>query len=48
LILALVCSVDLGGNGHREGGIGAIDFYTERKSVYVDYSDKLQNGSVVS
>jgi delta 1-pyrroline-5-carboxylate dehydrogenase len=30
------------GNGHREGGIGAIDFYTEWKSVYVDYSDKLQ------
>ena len=27
------------GNGHREGGIGAIDFYTEWKSVYVDYSD---------
>ena len=28
------------GNGHREGGIGAIDFYTEWKSVYVDYSDR--------
>ena len=30
------------GNGHREGGIGAIDFYTEWKSVFVDYSDKSQ------
>ena len=27
------------GNGHREGGVGAIDFYTEWKSIYVDYSD---------
>ena len=27
------------GNGHREGGMGAIDFYTEWKAVYVDYSD---------
>jgi aldehyde dehydrogenase (NAD+) len=34
------------GNGHREGGIGAIDFYTEWKSVYVDYSDKLQRAQI--
>src|ERR1700683_3326093 len=34
------------GNGHREGGIGAIDFYTEWKSVYVDYSDKLQKAQI--
>ena len=34
------------GNGHREGGFGAIDFYTEWKSVYVDYSDKLQKAQI--
>jgi acyl-CoA reductase-like NAD-dependent aldehyde dehydrogenase len=34
------------GNGHREGGLGAIDFYTEWKSVYVDYSDKLQKAQI--
>ena len=34
------------GNGHREGGIGAIDFYTQWKSIYVDYSDKLQRAQI--
>jgi alpha-ketoglutaric semialdehyde dehydrogenase len=34
------------GNGHREGGIGAIDFYTEWKAIYVDYSDKLQKAQI--
>jgi alpha-ketoglutaric semialdehyde dehydrogenase len=34
------------GNGHREGGIGAIEFYTQWKSVYVDYSDKLQKAQI--
>ena len=34
------------GNGHREGGMGAIDFYTEWKSVYVDYSDRLQKAQI--
>ena len=34
------------GNGHREGGMGAIDFYTDWKSVYVDYSDKLQRAQI--
>src|SRR6266566_2971542 len=34
------------GNGHREGGIGAIDFYSEWKSVYVDYSDRLQRAQI--
>ncbi len=34
------------GNGHREGGIGAIDFYSEWKSVYIDYSDKLQKAQI--
>jgi len=34
------------GNGHREGGLGAIDFYTEWKSVYIDYSDRLQKAQI--
>ena len=34
------------GNGHREGGIGAIDFYSDWKSVYVDYSDRLQKAQI--
>jgi alpha-ketoglutaric semialdehyde dehydrogenase len=34
------------GNGHREGGTGAIDFYTEWKSIYVDYSDRLQRAQI--
>jgi len=34
------------GNGHREGGVGALDFYTEWKAIYVDYSDKLQKAQI--
>lgn len=34
------------GNGHREGGAGAFDFFTEIKTVYVDYSDKLQRAQI--
>jgi aldehyde dehydrogenase (NAD+) len=34
------------GNGHREGGLGAIDFYTQWKSVYIDYSDRLQRAQI--
>ena len=34
------------GNGHREGGTAAIDFYTEWKSIYVDYSDRLQRAQI--
>src|SRR3954464_4901030 len=34
------------GNGHREGGIGALDFFCEWKAVYVDYSDKLQKAQI--
>ena len=34
------------GNGHREGGLGAIDFYSEWKSLYIDYSDKLQRAQI--
>ncbi len=34
------------GNGHREAAIAAIDFYTEWKTLYVDYSDKLQRAQI--
>src|SRR5579864_296146 len=34
------------GNGHREADIAAIDFYTEWKTVYIDYSDKLQRAQI--
>ena len=34
------------GNGHREGGTGAIDFYTTWKACYIDYSDKLQRAQI--
>lgn len=34
------------GNGHREGGIGAIDFYTQWKSLYIDFSDRLQRAQI--
>ncbi len=34
------------GNGHREGGAGAFEFFTEIKTVYVDYSDKLQRAQI--
>jgi alpha-ketoglutaric semialdehyde dehydrogenase len=34
------------GNGHREAAISAIDFFTEWKSVYIDYSDKLQRAQI--
>jgi aldehyde dehydrogenase (NAD+) len=33
------------GNGHREG-LGAIDFFTTWKAVYVDYSDRLQRAQI--
>jgi aldehyde dehydrogenase (NAD+) len=36
------------GNGHREGGLGAIDFYTQWKAIYIDYSDKLQRAQIDS
>ena len=34
------------GNGHREGGLGAIDFYTQWKALYIDYSDRLQRAQI--
>jgi acyl-CoA reductase-like NAD-dependent aldehyde dehydrogenase len=34
------------GNGHREAGQAALEFYTEWKSVYVDYSGRLQRAQI--
>ena len=34
------------GNGHREAGTTALDTYTEWKSVYVDYSGRLQRAQI--
>ncbi len=34
------------GNGHREGGWEVFDFYTETKTVYVDYSGRLQKAQM--
>ncbi len=34
------------GNGHREGGWTVYDFFTEWKTVYVDYSGKLQRAQI--
>jgi len=34
------------GNGHREAATAALDFYSEWKSIYVDYSDKLQRAQI--
>src|SRR5213596_1985430 len=34
------------GNGHREAGQAALDVFTEWKSVYVDYSGRLQRAQI--
>jgi len=34
------------GNGHREAGIAGIDFFSEWKTVYVDYSGALQRAQI--
>jgi alpha-ketoglutaric semialdehyde dehydrogenase len=34
------------GNGHRESGDAALDFYSEWKTVYIDYSDRLQRAQI--
>jgi aldehyde dehydrogenase (NAD+) len=34
------------GNGHREAGIAALDVFSEWKSVYVDFSGKLQRAQI--
>ncbi|MEQ1924268.1 MAG: aldehyde dehydrogenase family protein, partial [Pyrinomonadaceae bacterium] len=34
------------GNGHREAGTQVLDIFTEWKSLYVDYSGKLQKAQI--
>ncbi|HTP81149.1 MAG TPA: aldehyde dehydrogenase family protein [Bacteroidota bacterium] len=34
------------GNGHREGGWTVYDFFTEWKTIYVDYSGRLQRAQI--
>jgi len=34
------------GNGHREAGIAGLDVFTEWKSVYVDFSGRLQKAQI--
>jgi alpha-ketoglutaric semialdehyde dehydrogenase len=34
------------GNGHREAGQAALDVFSEWKSIYVDYSGKLQKAQI--
>lgn len=34
------------GNGHREAAEACLDIFTEWKTVYVDYSDKLQRAQI--
>ncbi len=36
------------GNGHREAGNAALDFYSEWKTVYIDYSNRLQRAQIDS
>jgi acyl-CoA reductase-like NAD-dependent aldehyde dehydrogenase len=34
------------GNGHREAGQAALDVFTEWKSIYVDFSGRLQRAQI--
>lgn len=34
------------GNGHREAALAALDFYSEWKSIYIDFSGKLQRAQI--
>jgi len=34
------------GNGHREAAVACLDFYSEWKTLYIDYSDKLQRAQI--
>jgi aldehyde dehydrogenase (NAD+) len=34
------------GNGHREAGIAALEVFSEWKSIYVDFSAKLQRAQI--
>jgi len=34
------------GNGHREAAVAALDFYSEWKTLYIDFSDRLQRAQI--
>jgi len=34
------------GNGHRDSGVAALDVFTEWRSIYVDFSGKLQRAQI--
>ncbi|HEV2386821.1 MAG TPA: aldehyde dehydrogenase family protein [Candidatus Acidoferrales bacterium] len=34
------------GNGHREAAVAALDVYSEWKTIYIDFSDKLQRAQI--
>jgi len=34
------------GNGHREAGMAALDVFSEWRSIYIDYSGKLQKAQI--
>ncbi len=34
------------GNGHREAGVAGIDVFSEWKSIYIDYSGKIQKAQI--
>jgi aldehyde dehydrogenase (NAD+) len=34
------------GNGHREGGWTVYDFFSDIKTVYVDFSGRLQKAQI--
>jgi alpha-ketoglutaric semialdehyde dehydrogenase len=34
------------GNGHREAGSAALDVFSEWKSIYIDFSGKLQRAQI--
>lgn len=36
------------GNGHREAGTAALEFYSEWKTLYIDYSNRLQRAQMDS
>jgi aldehyde dehydrogenase (NAD+) len=40
------CGMKDTGNGHREAGQAALDFYTEWKALYLDYSGRLQRAQI--
>jgi len=42
----LIGGVKETGNGHREAGHAALDTYTEWKSIYVDFSGRLQRAQI--